>query len=184
MAVLTHTQLEQVWILAGGSNATADTAAAIAQAESGGDTSRINNTAYPLLPGYHPVAKGDLPEYSVGLWQINELAHPQYTTAQLLTQLGNANAAVAVANGGASFSPWSTYKDGAYKAFLQSGGTPAAQPGTVTVAPAAYHPARAFSGYADLRQSVNHHLANQLERSKRTNAATLRVLTHRRRVGH
>lgn len=183
MAVLTHAQLEALWVVAGGSNATADVAAAISQAESGGNTAAILNTAYPNLPGYHPPGKGALPEYSVGLWQINELAHPSYTTAQLLTQIGNANAAVAISRGGASFSAWSTYKSGAYKQYLTSAGTPTPQPGTVAPASATYRPARAFSGWDDLRQSANHHLPNQLERSKRTGAATLRLLTHRSRVG-
>src|SRR5690348_12608829 len=121
MAVLTHAQLEALWIFAGGSNATADTAAAIAQAESGGNTAAILNTAYPKLPGYHPPSAGALPEYSVGLWQINELAHPSYTTATLLSQIGNANAAVAISSGGASFSAWSTYQNGAYRNYLQIG---------------------------------------------------------------
>lgn len=182
MAVLTHAQLETLWELAGGSRATADTAAAIAQAESGGNTDAILNTAYPKLPGYRPPGSGASPEYSVGLWQINELAHPQYTTAQLLTQLGNANAAVAVSNGGASFSPWSTYKNGAYKAFLQSGGTPAAQPGTVSPATGTPDLAHAHSGWGDLRQVVNHHLPNRIRQSQQAGQATLRTLKRRHRV--
>lgn len=184
MAILTHSQLETLWELAGGSRATADTAAAVAQAESGGNTNAILNTAYPKLPGYRPPGSGALPEYSVGLWQVNELAHPQYTTASLLTQLGAADAAVAISNRGLSFSAWSTYQSGAYRQYLQSGGTPTPQPGTVSAASATYRPAQAFSGWADLRQSVNHHLSNQLSRSKRSNAATLRLLAHRHRVGH
>lgn len=184
MAVLTHTQLETLWTLAGGSRATADTAAAIAQAESGGNTDAILNTAYPKLPGYRPPGAGASPEYSVGLWQINELAHPQYATAQLLTQTGNANAAVAVANGGASFSPWSTYTSGAYRQFLQSGGTPGPQPGPVSPQIGSVQAAHAFSGWADLRNSLNKHLPGQLRRSQLTGEATLRLLVHRHKVGH
>ena len=182
MATLTHAQLQSLWLIAGGSNSTADTAAAIAQAESGGNTAVILNTAYPNLPGYRPPAQGALPEYSVGLWQINELAHPQYTTATLLTQIGNANAAVKIANGGASFAAWTTYKDGVYKQYLTSGGTPTPQPGPVDAAPPLVKSAQALGGFADLRQSVNHHLPNQLEISRRTGAVTLRYLGHRRKV--
>lgn len=183
MAVLDHAALERLWILAGGSNATADTAAAIAQAESGGNTAAILNTAHPSLPGYRPPSEGALPEYSVGLWQVNELAHPQYTTAFLLQQIGNADAAVTIANGGASFSAWSTYKSGAYKSFLQSGGTPGPQPGPVVPAVGTVQAAHAFSGWADLRQSVNHHLPNRLEQSRRTVATALRMRAHRHKVG-
>jgi Lysozyme like domain len=184
MAVLTHAQLEQLWILAGGSQATADTAAAIAQAESGGDTTRINNTAYPKLPGYHPPSPGALPEYSVGLWQVNELAHPSYTTATLLSQIGNANAAVAISSGGASFSAWTTYTHNLYEKFLTSGGTPTPQPGPEAPAVGTVQAAHAFSGWADLRNSLNKHLPTQLERSKRTGETTLRLLVHRHKVRH
>lgn len=169
---------------AGGSPQTADVAAAIAQAESGGNTSRINNTAYPKLPGYHPVAPGNQPEYSVGLWQVNELAHPSYTTAELLVSRSNAVAAVAISGGGASFSAWSTYKNGAYRAFLTSGGTPAPQPGPVAPAVGTVQAAHAFSGWADLRNSLTHHLPNQLEKSQRMGRTTLRLLAHRHKVRH
>lgn len=182
MAVLTHAQLEELWVTAGGSEATADTAAAVAQAESGGNTAEILNTARPDLAGYHPPAPGNLPEYSVGLWQINELAHPQYTTTQLLTPVGNVNAAVAISDGGASFEAWSTFKNGDYRRFLTSGGTPTAQPGTVSGFSTASELAHAYSGWADLRQAVNHHLPNRLDNSRRAGRATLQTLTRRRRV--
>lgn len=182
MAVLSHADLEALWVLAGGSPATADTAAAIAQAESGGDTGQINNTAYPNLPGYHPPAPGNLPEYSVGLWQINELAHPQYTTAGLLKQIGNANAAVAVSSGGASFSAWSTFQNGAYKQFLASGGTPAPQPGTVTGTSTGWIAPSAHGGYVDLRNSIARHVPTQLQRSHRMGVSTLHILRTKTRL--
>ena len=184
MATISHSDLEALWVHAGGSPATADTAAAIAQAESGGRTDAILNTAYPKLPGYHPPGAGASPEYSVGLWQINELAHPSYSTSSLLTAIGNANAATAIANGGASFSAWSTYKNGAYKNFLTSGGTPTPQPGPEAPTVGTVQAAHAFSGWADLRNSLNRHLPTQLERSKRTGETTLRLLVHRHKVRH
>jgi hypothetical protein len=182
MAILSHADLEGLWVAAGGSNATADTAASIAQAESGGNTSAILNTAYPSLPGYHPPGAGASPEYSVGLWQINELAHPTYTTAQLLASVSNANAAVAISNGGASFSAWSTYKDGAYKQFLQGGGTPAPQPGPTSGTSTAWIAPSAHGGYVDLRNSLARHVPTQLQHSQRLGVATLHVLRRKSKL--
>lgn len=75
-------------------------AVAIAYAESAGD----------------PNAIGDLDlGVSVGLWQINLEAHPEYTQEQLLDPQQNANAAYAVYSAaGNSFSPWTTFRNGAY----------------------------------------------------------------------
>lgn len=184
MATISHADLEALWIMAGGTQATADTAAAIAQAESGGNPSAILNTAYPNLPGYRPPSSGALREYSVGLWQVNMLAHPQYSVSSLLTPVGNANAAVAIASGGASFSAWSTYTSGAYKRYLTSGGTPGPQPGpSDATSPVAASP-HAHRGWADLGNSVSKHLPNQLAASQRAGVRTLRLLNHRHKVRH
>ena len=110
----TYAQLEALWTQHGGPAAEAPTAAAIALAESGGNPDAILNTAYPDRPNYHPPAPGNLPEYSVGLWQINLVAHPSYTEAQMLTPTGNVKAALAISSGGINFTPWSTYNSGAY----------------------------------------------------------------------
>lgn len=182
MATISHADLEALWTAAGGSPQTADVAAAIAQAESGGNPSNINNTAYPNLPGYHPPAQGNLPEYSVGLWQINELAHPTYRTGQLLNPASNAGAAVAISRGGRSFGAWSTYTSGAYKNYLTSGGTPTPQPGPTTGLTAENVEPSVFSGFRDWRNSVAKHLPTQLEGSRSTGEATLRLLTHRHKV--
>ena len=71
MATISHADLEALWVMAGGSQATADTAAAIAQAESGGNTSAILNTAYPNLPGYRPPSSGALREYLTRLQMLD-----------------------------------------------------------------------------------------------------------------
>jgi hypothetical protein len=72
-------------------------AVAVALAESGGN----------------PSVTGDLsitPGGSVGLWQINLKAHPEYTAAQLMDPQTNANAAYAIyAAAGNQFTPWTTY---------------------------------------------------------------------------
>jgi hypothetical protein len=95
-------------------------AAAIAMGESRGD------------PAIDTVKSGTDPdmkkEYSIGLWQINWLAHKG---GAALTQLGvtnpdqlrdpmtNAKAALAI-SGGSNFSPWTVYTGGTYKAYLDS----------------------------------------------------------------
>jgi hypothetical protein len=80
-----------------------DFATAIAMAESGGNP--------------RAVAKTDR-EHSVGLWQINLRAHPQYTEAQMLDPKQNAAAAYKISRGGTNWRPWSTYQSGAYQRYL------------------------------------------------------------------
>jgi soluble lytic murein transglycosylase-like protein len=81
------------------------TAVAIALAESSGN----------------PKAVGDLnvsPGGSVGLWQINLAAHPQYANVDLTDPALNASAAFAVfTQAGFQFTPWSTYNSGKYMAY-------------------------------------------------------------------
>lgn len=89
-----------------------DLAAAIAMAESGGN----------------PNAVGDLAlGRSIGLWQINLAAHPQYNENDLLDATNNAMAALAVSANGTNWRPWSTYNSGAYEQFYSpSTSSPAA----------------------------------------------------------
>ena len=168
MPQLSALEIETVWVQAGGNASAKDEAAAIALAESGGDPTRINNTAYPDRPGYHPPALGNLPEYSVGLWQINLLAHPQYTEAQLLTQDGNAAAAITISANGQLWGAWSTYRTEAYysnlNAIRSAGGGPTVTPPVVTsgTAPTAHQ------GWAALKYSVNTVLVGHLARGRNT----------------
>jgi Lysozyme like domain len=118
VATFDHLQLEELWTNAGGPTADSDTAAAVAQAESGGNSTAIDNTEYPNRPGYHAPPAGALPEFSVGLWQINLLAHPSYTEAQMLDPIQNAKAALEISSGGLNFNAWSTYTSGAYLSHL------------------------------------------------------------------
>jgi hypothetical protein len=92
---------------AGFSGDDANTAAAIALAESSGN----------------PSAVGDLnvtPGGSIGLWQINLKAHPEYTASQLTDPATNASAAYAIYSAAGGFSPWTTYNSGAYETYLPS----------------------------------------------------------------
>jgi Tfp pilus assembly protein PilP len=58
-------------------------------------------------------------EYSVGLWQINLLAHPQYTHEQMADPYQNAAAAFLISKRGTDWEPWhTTLHSGAYRRFL------------------------------------------------------------------
>jgi hypothetical protein len=101
-------QLEALWIDAGGSKATAPLAAAIAEAESGGNPL----AAYPgttVAPG-----QGSTTD-ATGLWQILGLPQGNFTAAELTIPIDNARMAVAkYQQAGNSFSPWQTYTEGTY----------------------------------------------------------------------
>jgi LysM repeat protein len=84
--------LERLWEDAGGASWAAETAAAIAMAESGG-----NQFAHS-------------PTNDFGYWQINGVWGPLAT----YNPLGNAKAAVHISADGRNWSPWTTYTSGAY----------------------------------------------------------------------
>ncbi len=93
-------QLEQLWIQNGGNPAAAKTAAAVALAESRGIPTATNTNS-----------NGSIDR---GLWQINSVHGAQSTT----DVIANVKAAIAISNNGANWSPWTTFKTGAYKTFL------------------------------------------------------------------
>lgn len=98
---------------AGFTGQAAITAAAIAQAESAGNPNAYN----PEMASSAPDGKG-----SYGLWQIYLNAHPEYEGVNLNDPQTNANAAFNVySEAGSSFSPWTSYKNGRYAAFLPTG---------------------------------------------------------------
>lgn len=86
------------------------TAAAIAMAESAGDPNAANIVTHP--------APGNKPERSFGLWQVNTLAHPEYSESQLSDPTYNGQAAYALSKGGRDWSQWSTYTSGKYRQYL------------------------------------------------------------------
>ena len=98
----------------GANAAQADLFAAISMAESSAHWSDHNNNA----------ATGD---DSIGLWQINLRAHPQYRATNLYNIDANAQAAAEVSNGWTNATPWSTFTSGAYKQYLQGGTAPVGQ---------------------------------------------------------
>lgn len=78
-----------------------DVMVAIALAESGGV----------------PNAMGD-GGVSIGLWQINTRAHPEYTVEDLRDPLKNARAALKIAHTPRGLKHWSVYRSGRYKQYL------------------------------------------------------------------
>ena|ERR1700691_4065073 len=103
---LSPSQIAQYAANAGFSGTALQNAVAIALAESGGNPSIIGDTN--VTPGG-----------SVGLWQINLAAHPEYSAADLLDPQANADAAFAVyQQSGGQFTPWTTFNTGAFAPFL------------------------------------------------------------------
>lgn len=112
----THSQLETIWKLAGGSPARADLAAAIAQAESGG---------VPSVTSSNPDGGTN-----VGLWQLDTRGKGTgHTIAQLKNASTNARVTVAASSNGADWSAWQTFAQGTYRKYLA--GAPADQGSTV-----------------------------------------------------
>lgn len=107
----TFGQLRNYWIMAGGPGGlTADIAAAIALAESGGQASATNPN------------DNNGTQTSWGLWQIS-LGNHSEPSSNWANPLENARLAVGKYQGaGNSFSPWGTYVTGAYRRFLPPGG--------------------------------------------------------------
>ena len=107
---LSITQIAGLASLAGFSGQDLSTAVAVALAESGGDPSAYNpEKAAGATEGHG----------SFGLWQIYLTAHPEYQGVNLTDPQTNANAAYATyAQAGNSFRPWSTFKSGAYLAYM------------------------------------------------------------------
>ena len=118
MTDYSYAQLEELWDEAGGPADEASTAAAIGEAESGGNPL----AAYPgttVAPG-----QGSTTD-ATGLWQILGLPAGNFTAAELTDPVWNARMAVAkYEQAGDSFSPWQTYDSGAYLQFLQGGVAP------------------------------------------------------------
>jgi hypothetical protein len=119
MATYSYAQLMALWINAGGPEAEAPVAAAIAEAESGGNSDAHN------------------PSGASGLWQI--LGNP--FPGNPFDPATNARMAVAKyrhnPQGTDNFSPWVTYETGAYKAYLSNKTTPDGNvPGSPTAATA------------------------------------------------
>lgn len=117
MTKYSYGQIQQIWIQYGGSRATAPLAAAVAMAESEGDSDSIS-------PPNHD---GTVDR---GLWQINSKWWPQFSTTDLAT---NARGAVKISQNGTHWGDWTTYNTGAYKKFLSGTAQPSPVGGSTPV---------------------------------------------------
>jgi hypothetical protein len=113
MTVYTYAQLEQLWINNGGPRSVAPLAAAIAEAESAGNSAATNPT------------DNNGTQTSWGLWQLSDGTHNQ-PQANILDPNVNAAAAVAKwkAAGDTFAADWGTYTSGAYEPFLSNSTPP------------------------------------------------------------
>jgi len=107
----TYAQLEQLWINNGGAKNLAPVAAAIAEAESGGNAAATNPT------------DNNGTQTSWGLWQVSNGTHAQ-PVPNILDPNVNAAQAVAKYNGANGWSPWGTYDSGAYRQYLNGATSP------------------------------------------------------------
>jgi hypothetical protein len=98
----TYAQLEGIWVMAGGNPTQAGVAAAVATAESGGNSTATNNNSNGTVDR--------------GLWQINSV-HGSMSTYDVM---GNARAAVSISGNGSNWHAWVTFNNGAYRQFLQA----------------------------------------------------------------
>ncbi len=102
---LDKAQLIALWTANGGNPASANTAAAVAMAESSG----------------RPGATSDNPDggVNVGLWQLDTKGvGTGYTITQLADPATNARVTVMGSTNGTNWSAWQTYVQGTYKQFL------------------------------------------------------------------
>jgi hypothetical protein len=75
---------------------------AVALAESSGDVGSIGDGGM-----------------SFGLWQVHTPAHPQYSSTQLRSDANYAaRAAFQISGGGGNWQPWTTFRTGAYRRFM------------------------------------------------------------------
>lgn len=105
---LTYSQLEQVWIDAGGQQSMAPLMAAIAMAESGGHAGAINPT---------DTKEDGTTQTSWGLWQISTGNH-NMPAPNTLDPVVNAKLAIQKIQS-QGLGAWSTYDDGSYRQFYE-----------------------------------------------------------------
>lgn len=96
------------------------TAAAIALAESGGKTNArcYNYRDATGVVRCSPTPRPDATSVDRGLWQINNVWHPEVSDTQADDPLAATSAAFRISAGFQHFTAWSTYTNGAYKRYL------------------------------------------------------------------
>lgn len=84
----------------------------MAEAESGGRTEAHGDLSLPQGRGQYPG--------SLGPWQIFGAAHPSVSAGCAQDPQCAADQVKAISNGFTNWNPWTTFKTGAYRQFLQS----------------------------------------------------------------
>lgn len=107
---LSASQIKTLWLNAGGPANEAVDMTAIALAESSGYTGAWN-------PGRSGRGGTNSTEYSVGIWQINTLAHRNYSVEQLKDPVINAQEAVRIFRLQGKRA-WGAWTDGRYRQYL------------------------------------------------------------------
>lgn len=123
MPLYTQSQIQTLWRNNAPSHSDPVIASAIAMAESSGLSTSLND---------NPATQ----DFSVGLWQINYFGSLLATRTKEFgpwTQLiqhpvTQVLAATRISGGGTDWSTWSTYRNGAYLAFMPGGSAPSAPP--------------------------------------------------------
>jgi hypothetical protein len=98
--VYTQSQLQQLWISAGGNPSDALIASAIAMAESSGRADATDNDSNGTQ--------------DQGLWQVNS----SHGLSNMFSPMANARAAIQISGNGTNWNPWTTYTSGAYQEFM------------------------------------------------------------------
>lgn len=113
-------QLAQLWVKQGGDPKQALKAAAIAEAESRGNTDAVGFYS-PSLKYDTPTPQSDTSQTDEGVWQIANL-HAGATGAtvvqSLLDPATNANAAISISGNGQNWNDWSTFRKGTYLTYM------------------------------------------------------------------
>lgn len=118
-------QLKDILRRAGWPTDLLEVMAAIGLAESSGD---------PGATRVRAAGQGQrLPERSYGLWQINTIAHPEYSIASLLDPVNNARAALKLyqerqREGRNGLTHWGSYTDGRYRSYYSGQDASGADP--------------------------------------------------------
>lgn len=109
--ILTPQQIAQLAMNAQFSGNNLPIAIAIALAESSGNPNAYNPEL--AASGGTPQGQG-----SYGLWQIYLKKHPEFQDINLYDPQSNANAAFEVSKFGSDFTPWATYTNRKYTAYM------------------------------------------------------------------
>lgn len=109
MAVLTDKQIAGYAAGAGFKGTAEQTAIAVALAESGGNPNATNQNKN---------SAGQVTSTDRGLWQINNVYHSEVSDSCAFSPACAATQTYRISSGGSNWTPWTTYKTGAYQKYM------------------------------------------------------------------